>query len=207
MAPAAGGAVESIFGAGPVPVSAEGPPPPPPPLLSDVSPAEVEEARRERPDVDAEGYAIVAMVPGEAEGRTVAAALLELGIGVDLVDADRAGYGRPPGSSGPPTEGALVVRVLPSDVDRARSVVDDPFPRRTRYVEGTTPTVIDGEEVRGYFGGRLNVTRTQLTLIILAYVAALILIPLFFFWGTQQLLDPGIDDPQPTLPGPGVTAP
>jgi hypothetical protein len=59
----------------------------------------------------------------------------------------------------------------------------------------------DPDEVRSYLGGRLQVTRRRLIAAVLIYLAALVLIPLAFFWATQRILVPDTPDPMINVPG------
>jgi hypothetical protein len=69
-----------------------------------------------------------------------------------------------------------------------------PAPRRRH-------TKAEPEEVNSYLGGRVQLTKRQLVIGIIAYVAALVLIPLAFFYMTRWALDPDEPDPVTTLPG------
>lgn len=175
------------------------------------------------PDVDDQGFVVVAVADDEAAGHAMAASLLENGIGVELGGAVDAGYANALMGGAD----AQVVRVLELDVERALGILGGERPRRLGPPVGTpTPAPIDPttdggpelateaaptpgrrigaekpREVREYFGGRLRLTKRQLWTGIIVYIAALILIPLSFFYLTRWALDPGGGDPADTIPG------
>jgi hypothetical protein len=204
----------SIFDPPPSPGGAAVSPSLPPP------PAPVEAIESDGPQVDDQGFVVVAVRPNESAAHEVAATLLEHGIGVELGSAVETGYASPLMGTGD----GLVVRVLELDVERALAILGTEPPRRlTQPQPRAEPTPDEAatdsvdvaapplrprrgggekpEEIREYFGGRLRLTKRQLWTGIIVYLAALILIPLFFFFLTRWALDPGGGDPTDTIPG------
>jgi hypothetical protein len=185
---------------------------------------EVEEADDDTAglEVDADGFVAVALAGAGDEARAVAASLLEHGIGAELANAVDRGFANPIIDD----LDTQVVLVLDIDAMRALDVLDAEPPKRltppTTAVEAASSDGAEGsvlapmaeeatpppkvrkprdETPQEYFGGRLRITRRQLVTGITVYVAALILIPLLFFYLTRWILDPGGGDPTDTIPG------
>jgi hypothetical protein len=189
---------------------------PPPPSATEPPPEET------GPYVDDDGFMVVAVAPDEESGRELAASLVERGIGVELADAVETRYANPLMGEA----GAVVLRVLEIDAPRALEQLGTEPPMRlaaptpppspatasaTSVGPPPTPTTPsrpsrpgappEPEPVHEYLGGRLRLTRRQLITAIVVYAAALILIPLTFFYLTRWVLDPGGGDPTDTIPG------
>lgn len=157
--------------------------------------------------------------PSEAEAREAATVLLEHGIGPEVMREQDSDSNILTGS------GAVhAVHVLSPDLDRAREVLGLVPTRPDVGGDGTEPargardpgdpssdagpsgaTASSAEEsgdtevIHSFFGGRLQLSTRQVWRIALIYLAAFIVIPALFYFGTQWVTTPEVDTPDPTV--------
>jgi hypothetical protein len=173
--------------------------------------------------VDERGFVVVAVVDGPTEARAVAGRLLERGIGSELVSAFDTGHANPMTATGDPEaiqvlEGDLDRALSILDLDEvprrlvappASTDVPAPAPAPAAGADPSGPALpaeapapagrglrrrTEAEPKQPYLGGRLMLTRRQMRTMIAVYVAALVLIPLAFFYLTRWVLTPDVEE-------------
>ncbi len=165
--------------------------------------------------------------PSEDEAREAATTLLEHGIGPEIVREEGLGSNLLTGSGAvhalhvlaPDLDRAREVLGLvpaghdagPGDEGVEPASPWDPgaaAPGDTSVGVGPEwagGAAADGEEVEkaevvhSFFGGRLQLTTRQVWRIALLYLAAFILIPALFYFGTQWVVEPEVESPDVTV--------
>jgi hypothetical protein len=189
---------------------------PAPPAAAAADPAEeVDPAAVADLVVDERGFVVVLVADDATVARSVATRLLDHGIGCELASAFATGHANPMTTSGDPES----VQVLEIDADRALTVLGlDALPARltappspATTEAGDAPAAVaevppaptarlrrraEAEEVRSYLGGRVQLTRRQARTMVAVYLAALVLVPLSFFYLTRWILAPDVEEPE-----------
>jgi hypothetical protein len=140
------------------------------------------------------GMVVVTELGDSDAAGDAARTLLEHGMGADVVAGHGEGQNLITGSSD-----TYVVMVLALDEVRAREIlglpelVPDEEEEAAAAPRTTLEAITDDKKVHSLFGGRLEATARQIAITVALYIAALILLPLLAFYGTQAVLTDDVE--------------